>query len=107
MLPGDAHQRHLKTIAYVAFAGMTALFILSALLYRERVLFADASYVVFNIINGKSMMIQEKRYGSFITQMFPYLGAKFHLPLKPILVLYGISFNLFFLSVAATLVFGF
>ncbi len=106
MLPVDANQRHLKTIAYVAFAGMGALFILGIIFYKERVLFADASYVVFNIINSKSMMIQEKRYGSFITQMFPYLGQKFHLPLRSILVLYGISFHLFFLSVSATLVFG-
>ena len=83
---------------------MGVLFILSIVTYKERVLFADAAYVVFNIINDQKFCIQESRYGSFITQMFPYFGQKFHLPLRSVLVLYGISFNLFFLAVNATLV---
>ena len=101
----DINQSSLKTLAKIALAAMAALFVIAIVFYKERVLFADAAFVVFHIINEKIFAIQENRYGSFITQMFPYFGAKLHLPLKTIIVGYGISFNLFFLSVNAALIY--
>ena len=103
----DVSQQLLKGPAKVALAAMTALFVLAIVFYRERVLFADAAYIAFHIINDKSLCIGKNRYGAIATQIFPYLEQQFHLSLKAILIGYGISFNLFFLSVNACLVYVF
>lgn len=73
----------------------------------ERILFSDASYILFRVINLDRLQIQEHRYGSFITQGVPLLAARLHLPLKFIVVLYSLSFNLFYLAVALLLSYGF
>lgn len=73
--------------------------------YMERVLFLDASYILFRIVNQGVLQIQEYRYGSFITQGVPLLATKMGLPLRWIVVLYSASFNIFYLAVAALLVF--
>ena len=99
----DASQHPLKNISRIALAAMGALFVVAIIYYKERSLFADAAFVIFHIINEKNLVIQENRYGSFVTQMFPDLGQKLHLSVKTILVLYGISFNLFYFSVSAIL----
>ncbi len=79
----------------------------SMFFYLERILFCDASFILFRIINMDSLQIQEHRYGSFITQSFPWLSAKLGLPLQMIVLLYSASFNLFYLAVAALLIFRF
>lgn len=68
-------------------------------------LFADASHILFRIINDGVLQIQEHRWGSFITQGVPLLSSKAGLPLKAIMVLYSASFNLFYLAVVLLLVF--
>jgi hypothetical protein len=93
----------LKKLSQIALGALCVLFIGAIVFYKERVFFADASYILFNILNSKSFCIQEHRYGSFITQMVPYFGQKWRLPLKAIIVGYAISFNLFYLIVAAIL----
>ena len=70
----DESQVSIKKLANIAVVAMGSLFILAILFCRERVLFADASYVLFDIVNAKHLNIQEHRYGSFITQLFPYMG---------------------------------
>jgi len=59
-------------------------------------LFSDAAWIAFSAINSGSLQIQAQRYGSFITQMFPAVGSKLGLSLKADLVLYSLSFNLFY-----------
>ncbi|MFL5771563.1 MAG: hypothetical protein ACJ75F_00305 [Flavisolibacter sp.] len=71
----------------------------------QRILFCDASLILFRIINYHSFQIQEHRYGSFITQFIPLIAAQLHLPLHMIVVLYSISFNMFYLGVALILIF--
>ncbi len=100
------HDDKLKLSATVALGAMFVMFVGAILLYRER-LFADTSYIVFGIVNNKSLAIQNNRYGSFITQIVPYLGQKFGLSLRAIVFAYSISFNLFFLIVVALLIFRF
>ena len=88
--------------AQVALAGLFVLLVGAVLFYRER-LFADTSYIAFNIINSKRILIQNQRYGSFITQCVPAFCARLHLPLQAILIAYAASFNLFYLAVAGIL----
>lgn len=94
-----------KRASKVALAALCVLLVGAIVFYKERLFFADAAYIAFNIIDHKSMAIQEHRYGSFITQMVPYLGQKIHFPIRAILMGYAVSFNLFYLVVASLIVF--
>ncbi len=100
----DKQDSALKPAAYVALGAMALLLVGALVFYKERMLFADAAYVCFNIVNSGDFFIQERRYGSYITQAFPYLGTLLHLPLKAILIGYSLSFNLFYFSVTSLLV---
>ncbi|MGZ5286793.1 MAG: hypothetical protein ACXWB9_06400 [Flavisolibacter sp.] len=90
---------------------ITALFLvlLAGAFYfsLERILFSDAAFILTRIINSGSLQIQEHRYGSFITQTFPLLASRLHLPLPVVVVLYSISFNLFYLGVVLLVLFRF
>ena len=59
--------------------------------------FVNPSYISFFILNFRSLDIQVHRYGSFITQLVPYIGQQLQLPIKPVLIGYAVSFNLFYL----------
>lgn len=87
-----------KTIAIVSLIALAVLAIGGIVYYKERLFFADASYIARNIVNTGQLAIQEHRYGSFITQMVPWLCAKLHLPVRVALKAYTFSFNFFFLA---------
>lgn len=84
---------------YVCLAVMLTLLAGSIFFWRERMLFYDAAFISFRIINLGKLQIMEHRYGSFITQMVPLLGAALHLSLKAILIAYSASFQVFYLLV--------
>lgn len=93
----------MSTLQQLSRAALVYLFILLAgavLFYRERMLLADAPWVLFNIINQKSFFIQEHRYGSFITQMVPLTGSLLYVPLKWLMIAYSVAFNLFYFLTA-------
>jgi hypothetical protein len=94
---------NLKMPSKIALWLLTLLCLGAVYYYQERMLFSDASWVIYNIINQKQLFIQEHRYGSFITQLFPLVGVELQLPLKTILILYSLSFNLFPLVVGLIL----
>lgn len=95
----------LKKASYVSWVAMAVLLLLAFVFYKERALFLDSSYVLFRVVNDGRLAIQENRYGSFITQIVPLLGAKFHLPLKVIVIAYTVSFNVFYLAIISILIF--
>jgi hypothetical protein len=68
-------------------------------------LFIDAPHILFRIINDGTLQVTEHRYGSFITQVVPWVGVKLHFSLKSIMLLYSVSFYLFYLSIMSLLVF--
>ncbi len=103
----DVNERLIKRPATVALAAMVVLLVGALVWYRERVFFADASFVVFNVLNYKRFYIQEHRLGSFVTQMVPLIGQKFNVPVKTILIAYSLSFNVFYLAVSSFLYFAF
>jgi hypothetical protein len=92
---------------FLVFSLFVVLFLGSLFFASERILFCDASFILTEILNAGSLKIQEHRYGSFFTQLFPLLAGKAHVPLKDIILLYSLSFNLFYLIVAAIILFGF
>ena len=73
--------------------------------YRQRMLFVDPGWIVFNVINNHNFSIAEYRYGAFITQMVPLIGSLFKLPLSVILLAYSASFYLFYTVVVLLLLY--
>lgn len=96
-------ENNLKNAGKVCLGLLLVLLAGALLFYRERMLFGDAAWIAFLVINKKTLFIQEHRYGSFITQLFPLLGAWLRLPLSVILLLYSASFNLFYLAAGLVL----
>ena len=97
----------LKQEALLSLGLLSVLLLLSVWFYKERMTFIDAPHNLFLIINDGHLHIEEHRYGSFISQLLPFAAIKLHLPLKWIMVLYSISFNLFFLGAGLLLFFRF
>jgi hypothetical protein len=87
----------LKAGARVAVWVMVGLLVLSAIFYREKVLFGDGSYLLFNIINKSKVEIQWGRYGSIVSQLLPYLAVKLSLPIRIVGLLYAMGFSAFYL----------
>lgn len=99
--------RSLKGAAWVAIAAMTLLVAGSIFYFKERGLFLDSSFVIFNIVNDHKLFIQEHRYGSFITQLVPFIGEKAGWSLRTIVMAYSASFHLFYLCTGLLLVLAF
>lgn len=97
-------RKHDQLLGIIGLASLAFLLLLAVFFWKERAFFGDASWIAFRTINFGTLQIQEHRYGSFITQVFPLLASKAGLPLKAVLFLYSISFNLFYL-VAGLLLF--
>ena len=94
-----------RPFGLLAFAVMTALLILGIYFMQARMLMLDAPFMLSNFINEGHPMIMEHRYGSIITQIWPWLGSKFGLPLPQLMHIYNASFNVFYLAVCGLLVF--
>ena len=103
----NASPQSLKIPSKIALAAIGALFILAAIFYRERILFSDAAFYMFDIVDRGGFCIQHNRYGAFVTQLLPWIAVKAHLPLKTVLISYAVNFNLFYVVVVSILVFGF
>jgi hypothetical protein len=96
------------SIRITVFLLFVVLLIGSVYYYQERMLFCDAPHVFFEIVNKRHLSFSYVgRYGAFVTQLFPLISAWLHIPLKAALLLYSMSFNLFYLAVAAILLFRF
>ena len=93
-------EQNLKWGSKMSIATLFCLLLAALFFYQERVIFSDAAWVVYNIINKKEIFIIEHRYGAFVSQMFPLVGTYLGLPLSSILLLYSISFTIFYLSTA-------
>lgn len=89
----------------IALAALCVLLILALVFFKDRFFFADTSFVVFRIINFNQFAIMNQRYGSFVTQIIPYLSQNLHCPISIVLIGSAISFHLFFLTIAGLLVY--
>lgn len=74
------------------------MLILTVLFQNERMYFLDPNWMLYLLTLSENIYIQENRFGSFITHLFPVLGIKFGLSLSGIQFLYNVSFFAFFTS---------
>jgi len=68
------------------------LLVLSAAFYKERTVFLDISFHLFSILKDGGFAIQNNRFGSFFTQLFPLVGSKLGFSLKALAIAYSMSF---------------
>lgn len=95
----EVEPRPLRTAYYVALATMSVLLVGAVVWYRQRILFLDPAFVTYEVLDLETLMISERRYGSFITQGFPWLAGQLGIPLRGVLMIYSAGFYLFYLSV--------
>lgn len=93
----NANNKSTMLAARLTLLALSVLLVFSGYFYIERMLFSDAAHIFTTIVNTKRLSIIEHRLGSFITQMFPLAGVWLKLPLKALLFIYSVSFNVFFL----------
>lgn len=93
----------LKNLSFVGFWLMCIMLVLHIVWFKQRAFLLDFSHIAHLIIQKGSFAIQENRYGSFITHLFPMLALKAGWGLKSILWVYNLSFFTFFTGVYAIL----
>lgn len=81
------------TIVYLCLA------ILAGWFYMERTAFIDISFHLFSILKDGDVAIQNNRFGSFFTQVFPLIGSKLGLSLKSLAILYSLAFVICYYSI--------
>ena len=97
----------LKTLSKLALFLLSVLFVGGIVFYKERIIFADSAFKIFNIINYRMFSISENRYGSIITQVVPYAMMRMHLSAKAIIKAYAFGFNFIYLTAGVLLVYRF
>ena len=103
----DVNHHSLKIPSRIALVAMVVLCILGAIYYKERAIFSDAAFRLFNLINYSGFDLPGNRYGAFVVQVLPYLARKLHLSVKIILFCYSVGYYLFYFFVAGVIVFVF
>lgn len=94
------------SIAYkIGLAAIALLGIIALIVYKERTLFVDSSWFLFHLLNEKSFYFMEMRFGAFVTQVGVLAAVKCGLSLKGIMMLFSLSFYVFYF--VAALVIGF
>lgn len=80
--------RKLYFIGIVAYLYMLAL---SVLFYKERAIFLDCSYMIFQLVRTGAFCIEVYRFGDAFAQILPLLGYKLGQPLSVITLGYSVG----------------
>ena len=65
--------------------------VLSVFFYKERAIFLDCSYMIFQLVRTGSFCIEVYRFGDAFAQVLPLLGYKMGLPLSAISLGYSVG----------------
>ena len=79
---------------WLAGFSFIVLLILSIVFFKERIIFIDAAYQAFFLIQEEGFNIQNNRFAEAIPQILPLVAIKFGCPLKCILILFSMSYVL-------------
>lgn len=86
-----------KPLYKVGVAAYLMFFLFAILFFRERTIFIDVSFILYEIIRDNELAVQVYRFGSGITQSFILLGRRLDMSLEHIMLLYsaGVAFYYF------------
>lgn len=85
-----------KHVLIFGLIGYLALGTLAAYFYQERTIFLDSSFILFSIASTGEFAVQANRFGSALTQFFPWLGVNLHLPIRAVMILYSVGIVLYY-----------
>ncbi len=85
-----------KEIYFLGFITYGILFLLSLYFYKERTIFSDLSFILYEIITSNELSIQVNRFVSVFSQSFALAGRKLNLPLEVICQMYSASFIIYY-----------
>jgi len=88
--------RNYRIIGHSFFA---LLFLLAAIFYLERILYADSAFYLFKMIHFEQLNPETGRFSAVLTQLLPLAAIQFGLSLKTIIFLFSVSFILIYYGV--------
>ena len=100
----EQHQ-NLKSGAKLVLLLQVLLLVGAIVFYKERCLFIDTPHGLFNMINDNAFQVGESRYGSYLSQLLPFVALQLHAPLWCIMMLFSASCYLLFIAITLLLVF--
>jgi hypothetical protein len=87
--------KRLYFIGIIAYVWMT---VLSVVFYKERIIFIDTAYALFNIVKDNSFWIGIYRFGDVFSELLPLFARRIGLSLNAIVMSYSLGFALFYFS---------
>jgi hypothetical protein len=81
-----------KKIFYIGAGAYLVMFLLSLVYYKERIIFADTAFFLFNIVKDNSFCVQVYRFGDVFSQVFAVAARKAAMPLDTIAKCYSVGF---------------
>lgn len=84
-----------KRLYHIGILAQLALLVLSVVFYKERTIFVDNAFFLFEIIKDGDFTVQRYRFIAAIPQMLPLAAMLASLSLKWVLVAYSLSFALY------------
>ncbi len=95
-----------KTSLVIGVLTFSILIFLSVWFWKERVVFLDIPYHLFEILRTGTFAIQNHRISAFFTQLFPLIGSQFGLSLSAIALSYSLSFLLLYFGAFMVILVG-
>lgn len=96
-----------RVLLWFGIATYTVLILFTILFYKERMVFNDAAYHLFSILDENGFAIQNHRFVAVLTQSFPLIVARLGGSLEAIAIIYSLSFELVYFGVFLLLLLGF
>lgn len=97
----------MKRLAFIGMFVMIVLLIVTIFAFPQRAFLLDFSFINFLVSHKEAVQIQEARYGSFITHIFPLIATKLGANYEQVLWVYNLSFFSFFTATYGLLYFVF
>ena len=99
LLASKNDHRLRRLILLGGYSALLVYFIFSVVFFRDRICFADTANMFFKIVQTGWFNIEAGRYPQVITQILVVPAVKLGMPLSALMLLYSISFPLFYLVI--------
>ncbi|MES2479114.1 MAG: hypothetical protein V4561_08505 [Bacteroidota bacterium] len=96
-----------KALLWFGTGTFLILNIFAFLFYKERMVFTDAAFHLFAILEKNDFAFQNHRYVAILTQSFPLIASRLGLSLTTVAMLYSLSFEIVYFIVFLILILGF
>ena len=99
--------QYTKTLSAIGHIFFISLIIMCAIFYQERMIPFDSAYYAFKMVAWEDFYIAHGRSISYFSQALPLLALKLNCSLKTFLILFSLSFGLFYYLIYNIIVYGF